>query len=83
VTAIPADSNLETIRTIVKTRMQRRREFSDNTALVSGGLIDSMAIVDLILDLESAFRVTIPASDVQPDDFDTVNRIAATVARFR
>jgi len=61
----------------------KRVTFSDDTPLISGGLIDSMAIVDLILDLQTAFSVEIPASEVQPDDFDTVSRIAETVARFQ
>jgi acyl carrier protein len=82
VTATP-EQDLGRIRAIVQARMRRRKEVGDDTPLVSGGLIDSMAIVDLILDLETAFGVTIPASEVQPDDFDTVRRIADTVTRFR
>ncbi len=75
---------LETIRTTVDRHLKRKpKTFDDNTALVSGGLIDSMSIVDLILDLEAALGVRIPASEVQPDDFDSVQTIARTVERFR
>jgi acyl carrier protein len=71
------------IRDAVNRHLKRRpKTFDDETAIVSSGLIDSMSIVDLILDLESALGVKIPASDVQPDDFDSVRTIARTVSRF-
>lgn len=72
----------DTIRKIVETRLGKKVALRDDTPLVSGGLIDSMSIVDLILDLQSAFAMEIPVSEVQPDDFDTVDKIAETVARF-
>ena len=64
-------------------RHLKNKRVNDDTPLISGGLIDSMSIVDLILDLESACGVRIPASEVEPDDFDSVRKIAETVARFR
>jgi len=75
---------LDTIRATVSRHLKSKQtRVDDDTALVSGGLIDSMSIVDLILDLETAFGIRIPASAVQPDDFDSVRSIAETVARFR
>jgi acyl carrier protein len=75
-------NDVEVIRSIVSSRTGRPIS-DDRTPLISGGLIDSMSIVDLILDLQQAFSITIPASEVQPDDFDTIDRIADTVSRFR
>ena len=66
-----------------KTILKRRQKVADDTPLVSGGLVDSMSLVDVILDLQSELGVSIPTSEVQPDDFDSVEKIAATVARFR
>jgi acyl carrier protein len=71
------------IREIVTKHLQRKQSIEDDTLLVSGGLIDSMSIVDLILELQNAFGVIIPASEVEPDDFDSISAIARTVARFR
>ena len=72
------------VRDVVLRHLKRKpKTFDDQTPIVSGGLIDSMSIVDLILDLESALGVRIPASDVVPDDFDSIDTILATVARFR
>ena len=79
-----SDELLTTIRKTLEPHLKRRpKNFDDDTALVSGGLIDSMSLVDLILDLQDAVGVTIPVSEVQPDDFDSVDAIARTVARFR
>ena len=75
--------SLESIRALVTERIGKRVTLDDETPLISGGLIDSMAIVDLILDLQTTFGVEIAVSEVQPDDFDSVSRIAETIARFR
>ena len=76
-------NELETIRKIMSQHLESDAEFEDDTPLVSGGRIDSMSLVDVIMDLQDAFDVTIVVSEVQPSDFDSVNTIAATVARFR
>ena len=74
--------DLKLVHEVLK-RHLKGRTVEDDTPLVSGGLIDSMAIVDLIVDLEDAVGVRIPASEVQQDDFDTPRKIAQTVSRFR
>jgi acyl carrier protein len=53
----------------------------ENTPLVSSGMIDSMALVDLLLKLEDITHLRIPAGKVQPKDLDTVARMFATAQR--
>jgi acyl carrier protein len=53
----------------------------ENTPLVSSGLIDSMALVDLLLKLEELTHMRIPPGKVQPKDMDTVTKMFATAAR--
>jgi acyl carrier protein len=53
----------------------------DNTPLVSSGMIDSMALVDLLLKLEDITQLRIPAGKVQPKDLDTVAKMFATAER--
>jgi acyl carrier protein len=53
----------------------------ENTALVSSGLIDSMALVDLLQKLEDITHMRIPAGKVQPKDMDTVAKMFATATR--
>jgi acyl carrier protein len=53
----------------------------ENTSLISSGLIDSMALVDLLLKLEDITHMRIPAGKVQPKDLDTVAKMFATARR--
>ena len=53
----------------------------ENSPLVSSGLIDSMALVDLLQKLEDLTHMRIPAGKVQPKDLDTVAKMFATAAR--
>ncbi len=53
----------------------------ENTALVSSGLIDSMALVDLLTKLEDITQMRIPPGKVQPKDLDTVSLMFATAQR--
>lgn len=53
----------------------------ENTPLVSSGLIDSMALVDLLLKLEDLTHMRIPAGKVQPKDLDSVAKMFATAQR--
>jgi acyl carrier protein len=53
----------------------------ENTPLVSSGLIDSMAMVDLLLKLEDLTHTRIPAGKVQAKDLDTVARMFSTAQR--
>jgi acyl carrier protein len=53
----------------------------ENTPLVSSGLIDSMALVDVLLKLEDVTHLRIPPGKVQPKDMDTVALMFATAQR--
>lgn len=53
----------------------------EDTPLVSSGLIDSMALVDLLLKLEDITHRRIPAGKVQPRDMNTIALMLATAER--
>jgi acyl carrier protein len=53
----------------------------ENTPLVSSGLVDSMALVDLLQKLEDITHLRIPPAKVQPKDLDTVSLMFATAQR--
>ncbi len=67
---------------IVRTIIRRPGiQIEDDTPLVSSGLIDSMALVDILLKLEDLTNRRIPAGKVQPKDMDTVRLMFATAER--
>ncbi len=59
----------------------RRSRFDEDTPLVSSGLIDSMALVDILGKLEDVTGMRIPAGKVQAKDMDTVRLMFATAVR--
>jgi acyl carrier protein len=59
------------------------REIKDDTPLITGGIVDSFSMVSLKRFLERKYSIQIPDAEATPEAFDTVNRIAALVARFR
>jgi acyl carrier protein len=56
-------------------------QLDETTPLVTSGLIDSMALVDLLLKLEEVTNRRIPAGKVQPKDMNTVALMLATAER--
>ena len=52
-----------------------------DTPLVSSGLIDSFALVDILMKLEDVTNMRISAGKVQAKDMDTVNLMLATAKR--
>lgn len=51
--------------------------------LLSSGLLDSLALVDLLARLEQTWSITIPLDQLDLEDVRSVRRIAALVARQR
>ncbi|KAA8345858.1 MAG: D-alanine--poly(phosphoribitol) ligase subunit DltC [Leuconostoc mesenteroides] len=43
------------------------------------GLLDSMATVELLLDLESKFNIQAPVSEFNRDEWNTPNKVVAKV----
>ena len=58
------------------------REVGVDTALISGGIVDSFSMVSLKRFVEKKYGVAIPDADATPAAFDSVNKIAELVRRF-
>ena len=48
-------------------------DFESEDALVSGKILDSFDIVNLVTELDDAFDIEITAADLLPENFDTVD----------
>jgi acyl carrier protein len=66
---------------VVSEVIQRPVELNADTLLVSSGLIDSLALVNILQYLEDVTHMRIPASKVQPKDMDSVALMLATARR--
>lgn len=56
-------------------------QIDEDTPLLSSGLVDSLAIVEILLRLEDLTKRRIPAGKVQPKDMDTVRLMFTTAQR--
>ncbi len=59
------------------------REVDLDTALISGGIVDSFSMVSLKRFVEKKYDIQIPDADASPAAFDSVRKIAELVERFR
>jgi D-alanine--poly(phosphoribitol) ligase subunit 2 len=54
---------------------------SDEVDLLETGIVDSVKIVELVLEIEQRFGISLPFEELEIDDFRTVLRLAARISR--
>ncbi len=54
---------------------------SEDIDLLETGLVDSVKIVELVLEIEARFGVSLPFEDLEIEDFRTVPKLAECIAR--
>lgn len=52
---------------------------SDETDLIDGGLLDSLALVELVVEIEHRFGLSIPLDTLDIDDFRSVRSIGGVI----
>ncbi|MBM4402967.1 MAG: hypothetical protein FJ042_01035 [Candidatus Cloacimonetes bacterium] len=57
-------------------------EITYDTALISGGYVDSFSMVSLKRFLETKYKISLPDNRATPEAFDTVDRITELVIEF-
>ena len=56
-------------------------ELTDQTPLITGGILDSIRTLKLVVFLEDKFGVTVEAHEAGVENLDSVGQIAALIAR--
>ena len=72
---------MEQIIEILK-RLHPTVDVEQQTALVDDGVLDSLDMVTLITELNRVFDISIPASEILPDNFNSVAAINAMIRRL-
>lgn len=57
-------------------------KIDESTPLFSSGLVDSLALADILAKLEDLTHTRIPPGKVQPQDLETVSIMFATAQRM-
>jgi acyl carrier protein len=58
-------------------------ELPNDASLLDRGIIDSTGVLEIVLFLEGEFGIQIKASEMLPENFDSVNNIVRFVQRLR
>jgi acyl carrier protein len=80
--AISAEMMKELTAYIAQKVIKGKAEINEDTPLVSSGLIDSFALIEIFLELQKISGRKVPAAKVQAKDMDTVRLMFATAGRF-
>ena len=57
-------------------------EVTNDTPLISGGIVDSFSMVSLKRFLENKYNISIPDDKATPEAFDSVNKIVILVKEY-
>jgi len=60
---------------------QDETAFTDEVSFLEKGLIDSTGVLEIVAHLEQAYGVTVADEEMVPQNFDSVNNLAAYVSR--
>jgi acyl carrier protein len=69
------DQLKSTLRRALVSKFGIRSVLEDDTGLFSGGLIDSLSVMDLVGIVEEQIGCTIPAAEITFANFDSINSI--------
>lgn len=58
-------------------------DFAAHKDLIDGRLLDSLSILSLVAELEDEFDVTIPAVEIVPKNFNSVEAMWAMIQRLQ
>jgi len=68
------------IRLLIQAKLGVHADLVDGD-LIASGVLDSLTLIQLLVELESHFDVTIPLQDLEIDSVRTVASLARTVAK--
>ena len=57
-------------------------EVTENTPLISSGIVDSFSMVSLKTFLEKKYKISIPDDKATPEAFDSVNKIMELLKEY-
>ena len=55
-------------------------DLSDDASFLDEGVVDSTGTLELVMFVEETFDITVGDHEIEPENFDSVNKLAAYVA---
>lgn len=66
---------------VILTKIRPEADFTASNDYIKDGLLDSFDIVTLVSDLDSTFGISIPGTEIVPENFCNAEAIAGLVAQ--
>ncbi len=63
--------------------IQPEVDYETCTDLIDGHYLDSLSILSLVAEMEEEFDITIPATEIIPDNFNSAKRLWAMIERLQ
>jgi acyl carrier protein len=73
---------MQELMNFINQKVKGKAQITEDTPLVSSGLIDSFSLIEIFLELQKIARLKVPPSKVQAADLDTVRMMLATAEKF-
>ena len=74
--------NTEIREFILKTfPLARKQQIKNSDALLESGMLDSQGVLDVVTFIEHKFPLSVQDEELVPENFQTIDRIAAFVER--
>jgi acyl carrier protein len=67
---------------VAETHLDGRADLTADTPLLEWGVIDSLALPDLLEHIEGRFGIEVPPAEVTPDNFATLTALGALLERL-
>ncbi len=71
----------EQIFQFIRTKLNPNAKFDPTQNLMGDGVLDSLAMMDLIVWLEQTFKISIDSDDLVPENFGTLDAMAGYIGR--
>lgn len=56
-------------------------DLSDDASFLDEGVVDSTGTLELVMFVEEAFGISVGDNEIEPENFDSVNKLAAYIGR--
>lgn len=66
----------------ILTELNADIDYKTETGLIDRGILDSFDIVTLVAEIDDAFAVAIPAEELVPENFNSVQALYALIRRL-
>lgn len=77
------NQNIERIVALIKPMSRGNVTIEPNTMIIEDGVIDSLSVINLIMEIEREFSMKMGIMDVTIDDFQSPAKIEEAIVRLK